>query len=228
MSSADELSNWLASIPREWTAGCSDAVFAKARAAYETPARQYHNWHHIESCIAELASFRCNHPRTVFLALVFHDAVYVAGRTDNEAKSAELARTLLSGDRCVSRVELEAIDRMIRASRDHHAHASSADRDLAVMLDIDLSILGAARDEYQRYARAIHDEYVPSATTGAQFRIGRLEFLERTLAVQSLFITPEAAQRWNVRARANIAWEIDLLKSEQGLVERAVSAIRRQ
>ena len=228
MSSADELSNWLASIPAEWTAGCGDAVFVGARRAYETPARQYHNWHHIESCVAELPSLRCDHPRTVFLALVFHDAVYVAGRTDNEAKSAELARTTLGGDPCVSGVELDAIDRMIRATRDHHAHASSADRDLAVMLDIDLSILGADRDEYQRYARAIHDEYVPLATTDIQFRIGRLEFLQRTLALQSVFITPEAAQRWDTSARANIAWEIDLLRGEQGLVERAVAAIRRQ
>jgi predicted metal-dependent HD superfamily phosphohydrolase len=85
------------------------------------------------------------------------------------------------------------------------------------MLDIDLSILGAPRDEYARYARAIHEEYVPAATTDARFRVGRLEFLERMLGAQSLFITPEASQRWDARARANIAWEIDQLKSEQGV-----------
>lgn len=228
MSSAGELSSWLASIPPEWTAGCSVSVFADARAAYETPARQYHNWQHVESCVSQLPSFVCDHPRTVFLALVFHDAVYVAGRTDNEAKSAELARRVLDADHCLSSDELDAIDRMIRATSDHHAHGPSAGRDLAVMLDIDLSILGASRDDYAIYARAIHDEYVPSATTDARFRIGRLEFLERALAFQSLFITSEATRRWDVSARANIAWEIDELKKEQGFVDRAVAAMRRQ
>jgi predicted metal-dependent HD superfamily phosphohydrolase len=182
----------------------------------------------VEACVAELASFECNHPRLVFLALVFHDAVYVAGRKDNEAESANLARVVLGPERCVSEEELDAIDRLIRATSDHHAHANTTDRDLAVMLDVDLAILGASRDPYARYARAIHDEYVPSATTDARFRIGRLEFLERTLAFQSVFITPEASRRWDATARANIAWEIDRLKSEQGLVERAASAMRRQ
>ena len=227
MPNADELSRWLARLPSDWTIGCSESVFARARAEYASPVRYYHDWHHVEACVAHLESFACDHPRTVFLALVFHDAVYIAGRSDNEAKSAELARSVLGAEQCVEESELAAIERMIRATHDHRAHASSADRDVAVMLDIDLAILGASRDDYAKYARAIHDEYVPSATTDARFRIGRLEFLERTLSSPSLFITPDASRRWESRARANLAWEIDLLKSEQGLVERAVSAIRR-
>jgi len=222
---ADELSSWLASLPPEWTARCGPAVFMRAREAYDTPVRAYHNWRHVEACVAQISSFVCDHPRRVFLALVFHDAIYIAGRTDNEANSAELARALLEG--CVSSTELDAIDRMIRATSNHRAHAAAADRDVAVMLDIDLSILGASRETYARYAHAIHDEFVPSAATDGQFRIGRLEFLERTLTSTSLFITPEASRRWDAPARANIAWEIDGLKGEQGLVERAVSALRR-
>jgi predicted metal-dependent HD superfamily phosphohydrolase len=228
VSDAEELSRWLARLPSDWTGGCSVELFARARAEYESSVRHYHDWHHVEACVAQLASFPCDHPRTVFLSLVFHDAVYVAGRADNEAKSAELARTALGAENCVSESELDTIDRMIRATSNHHAHEHSADRDLAVMLDIDLSILGAPREDYQRYAQAIHDEYVPSATTDAGFRIGRLEFLERALSAPSLFLTPDASRRWDARARANIAWEIDLLKSKQGFVERTVSAARRR
>jgi predicted metal-dependent HD superfamily phosphohydrolase len=227
VSNADELSNWLASLPAAWIVGCSEPVFVRARAEYESSARHYHDWRHVEACVAQLESLACDHPRTVFLAIVFHDAVYVAGRSDNEVKSAELARTILEAEKCASVAELEAIDRLIRATANHRAYATSADRDLAVMLDIDLAILGAPRDDYARYARAIHDEYVPSATTEARFRIGRLEFLERTLASPNVFITPEATERWDARARTNIAWEIDLLRNEQSLAERAVSALRR-
>jgi predicted metal-dependent HD superfamily phosphohydrolase len=212
-ANGDELATWLASLPREWTAGCGAHVFARARETYEATPRPYHNWRHVETCVAELRSFPCDHPRTIFLALVFHDAVYVAGRTDNEANSAELARIALAD--CVSQSELESIDRMIRATSNHHAHARAADRDLAVMLDIDLSILGAARDEYARYAQAIRDEFVPSATSDARFRVRRLEFLERLLTAPRLFTTEEASRRWDAPARANIAWEIERLRSEQ-------------
>src|SRR3569833_12614 len=153
MSNADELSSWLAGLPPDWTAGCSSAAFEHARVAYESPPRPYHNWHHVEACVALLASFACDHPRTVFLAILFHDAMYVAGRKDNEARSAEFARTVLERERCVSGDALDAIDRMIRATHDHSAHAGTNERDLAVMLDIDLSILGAPRNDYARYAR---------------------------------------------------------------------------
>ena len=226
LANGDELATWLASLPREWTAGCGAEIFARGREAYDAPPRPYHNWRHVEACVAELRPFPCDHPRSVFLALVFHDAVYVAGRTDNESNSAELARVVL--DECVSQPEIEAIDRMIRATSNHHAHAASADRDLAVMLDIDLSILGASRDAYARYAQAIRDEFVPSATTDTRFRIGRIEFLEGMLASPRLFITDEGSRRWDAPARSNIAWEIDGLRREQGLVERAASALRRR
>ena len=227
MSNPDELSSWLATIPEEWIDGCSPSVFDRARVEYESPPRRYHTWQHVEACVGELSSFACEHPRTIFLALVFHDAIYVAGRSDNEAKSAEVARAVLSAESSISATELDAIDAMIRATSDHLAHAATSDRDLAVMLDIDLGILGASRDDYARYAQAIHDEYVPSATSDARFRLGRLEFLERTLASPKLFITREASERWDARARENIAWEIEQLRDEQGVVERAVSALRR-
>lgn len=226
MPDADEFSTWLARVPHDWIGGCGVSAFERARAAYASPLRQYHTWAHVESCVAEISSFACEHPRSIFLALVFHDAVYVAGRSDNEAKSAELARRVLEADGCVSAPELHAIDRMIRATSDHLAHADTTDRDLSILLDIDLGILGASREVYARYARAIHDEYVPSASTDAQFRIGRLAFLERTLASARLFITREASQRWDARARENIAWEIQQLKGEQGLVERGASTLR--
>lgn len=212
MSNADELSAWLATIPREWIGDCTRRVFERARAEYELPPRLYHNWRHVEACVAQISSFGCEHPRTIFLALVFHDAIYVAGRLDNETKSAELARTVLEADDSASPAELHAIDAMIRATSDHFAHASTTDRDLGIMLDIDLGILGVSREVYARYARAIHDEYVPSATTDAKFRMGRLEFLERALAAPRLFITPEASRRWDARARENIGWEIERLR----------------
>jgi predicted metal-dependent HD superfamily phosphohydrolase len=116
---------------------------------------------------------------------------------------------------------------MILATSDHFAHSDTISDDDATMLDIDLSILGAPLDEYQRYARAIHDEYVPAATTDQRFRVGRLEFLRRVVSRPHIFLTPDARRRWDDVARANMRWEIEELAKQQGVLERWVSAARK-
>jgi predicted metal-dependent HD superfamily phosphohydrolase len=221
------LSVWLATLPPEWMEGCDVRAIDRARAAHETAGRHYHTWEHAVACVERLKTFPSAQPRIVFLALVFHDAIYVPGRTDNEQASAALARDTLQATCTVTAAELDAIERMILATRDHHGLSGTLSADEAVILDLDLSILGASREEYARYARAVHDEYVPAAATEAQFRIGRTEFLRKMLAMPHVFITAEGRHRWDTAARGNIAREITELTAQQGVIERWVSAVRR-
>jgi len=218
---------WLATLPSEWTAGCDVRAIDRARAAYETTGRHYHTWEHVVACVERLKTFPSVQPRTVFLALVFHDAIYVPGRTDNEQVSAALAHETLLSMCTITADDLDAIERMILATRDHHALSGTLSAEEAVILDLDLSVLGASREEYARYAYAIHAEYVPAAATEAQFRIGRTEFLHRMLAMPHIFLTAEGRHRWDETARANLAWEIGDLTARQGVLERWVSSIRR-
>ncbi|MEO8334276.1 MAG: hypothetical protein ABI664_04855 [bacterium] len=221
------LTAWLATLPPDWMAGCNARAFDVAQAAYSKPARHYHTWEHVVACVERLRTFPCANARLVFLALVFHDAIYVAGRTDNEQASATLARETLSPMCSVSASDLDAIERMILATRDHHGMSGTLSADELVVLDLDLSMLGASREEYARYAQQIHDEYVPAATTDARFRIGRTEFLEQMLKLPHVFLTAEGRRRWDAAARANLVWEVAELTSQQGVVEKVVSAIRR-
>ena len=168
----------------------------------------------------------CENPRVVFLALVFHDAVYVAGAADNEEQSARLAREVLAASGSLGGVELGRIERMILSTKHHRAPAGEESADERTVIDIDMSILAAPRAEYARYARAIHDEWVPVPASDAAFRIGRLEFLRGALAVPHVYLTSAAQQRWDHVARANIAWEISELTKRQGVMERVVSAVR--
>jgi len=169
----------------------------------------------------------CERPRVVFLALLFHDAVYIAGRTDNEARSAALAREVLGAVTSLTPAELTAIEQLILATKDHHARIGVASVDEAALLDIDLSILAAPREEYMRYARQIRDEWVPAAVSEAEFRIGRVAFLRRMLAAPHVFLTTNGQRRWDEAARANMTWELDALQTQQGRVERIVSAVQR-
>lgn len=220
------LPNWIDSLPGSWTAGYDRSVLEQARAAYDAGARRYHTWDHVVACVEHLRTFPCDNPRTVFLTLVFHDAIYVAGRTDNEVVSADLAREVLSTQPSISEAERAAIERMILATKNHHDPELQPDADTRALLDLDLSILGASRDEYTRYARAIRDEFVPAATTDARFRIGRITFLLRMLSRPFIYFTAEGRARWDAKARENILWECESLGREQGFLGRLITAIR--
>jgi predicted metal-dependent HD superfamily phosphohydrolase len=93
-SLVDDIAGWVSSLPGRWTEGCAPEVFAGAREAYASAGRFHHTWGHVLDCVEKLSSFP-DSGRAVFLALLFHDAVYVPGRKDNEARSAALASDVL-------------------------------------------------------------------------------------------------------------------------------------
>jgi predicted metal-dependent HD superfamily phosphohydrolase len=150
----------------------------------------------------------------VWIALLFHDAVYVAGRSDNEARSAQLAREVLAANKSLTTDELTTIEEWILATKDHHARAGVAGVDEAALLDIDLSILAAPRDEYMRYARQIHDEWVPAVASDAEFRLGRVAFLRRVLAAPHVYLSENGQRRWDEAARANMVFELETLLAQ--------------
>jgi predicted metal-dependent HD superfamily phosphohydrolase len=63
------------------------------KAAYAAPHRFYHTWHHVEALVRHTAA----HPErdALYLACVFHDAVYDVLATDNEQRSAALMYTMI-------------------------------------------------------------------------------------------------------------------------------------
>ena len=207
----EDIAEWVESLPPLWTAGCGPEVFAAARTSYASAGRFYHTWHHVLDCVGKLHGFACEAPRAAFLALLFHDAVYVAGRKDNEAKSAALASALLRRHAQLESAELGAVERMILATRDHRLGPDARDRDAAVVLDIDMSILGEPWERYRQYADGVRAEYVPVAASALRFAAGRKMFLARLLMGGPIFHTPQGTARWERPARENIARELTSL-----------------
>jgi predicted metal-dependent HD superfamily phosphohydrolase len=161
----------------------------------------------------------------VFLALLFHDAVYVPGSKDNERESAALASRILRKHTSLDAKEVAEIHRMILATRDHRVDEAETSRDLRATVDIDMSILGASWEDYVAYATGVRNEYVPGVTTGAGFSAGRSVFLSKVLRSKAIFHTPEGVSRWEERARANVSRELADLRSGQNLFWRAATAI---
>jgi len=76
-----------------------------------------------------------------------------------------------------------------------------------------LAILGASAADYDRYARAIREEYawVPEQ----DYRAGRRRILEGFLERERLFYMPPLFERLEMSARANLRREIERLKDPQ-------------
>ncbi|RQP26080.1 HD domain-containing protein [Piscinibacter terrae] len=190
--------------------GCDDALFRIARDAYDSPGRHYHGWSHIEACLNQFKEVQVDRPRTVLLAILFHDAIYVPGRRDNEERSAQLAVDTLVAHSRLDADEREEVAQLIRLTASHHAPRTLL-HDEAALLDIDLSVLGADEATYRAYADGVRREFVPAAVTSEAFTAGRSRFLHGLLAQEHLFATARMRARREAAARRNIEHELQEL-----------------
>ena len=169
-------------------------------ARYREPHRRYHTLEHLQECLAQLAAapHKPEHPGEVALALWFHDAVYALDRHDNEDQSAQwLQREATQAG--VSTAAAGRMHALVMCTR-HSGPPDGADAGLIV--DIDLSILGADPTRFAAYERQIRQEYqhVPEPV----FRANRAALLEALLARESLYNTPYFRGQLESRARDNL------------------------
>jgi len=170
-------------------------------AAYGAPGRHYHNLAHVEDCLATLAEVEglSAHEREVLSeAIWWHDVVYDPTRSDNEELSAELAELHVRAD--IS----HEVGRLIRLTRTHDVKAD--DRLGAILISIDLSILGAEPAGYDAYAAAIRQEFIH--VSDADYRAGRAAVLRRFAAREVIYPDAGFAARYDRRARDNLAREL--------------------
>ncbi|MEO1068171.1 MAG: N-methyl-D-aspartate receptor NMDAR2C subunit [Cyanobacteria bacterium J06638_6] len=178
-------------------------VFDQLAIAYSEPTRHYHTQCHITDCLQLLD--RLGHlaecPAAIAIAIWFHDAVYNPRRTDNEALSARWASEYLTSAGVAPSL-VASISDMILATKTH----ASANSDTDIMLDIDLSILGADSEHFETYDRAIRQEYawVPEA----DYRAVRRNLLSSFLTRDMIFKTQAFRQRYEHQARENLQHKV--------------------
>ena len=174
---------------------------------YREPQRRYHTLEHIHACLDELKQARGlvdGERRALEAAIWFHDAVYDPTSGDNEEESAELALAALAAEPAPFR---EEVARLIRLTKGHSADA--ADRLGAVMISIDLAILGAEPAAYDRYAAQIREEY--GFIVEGVYRAGRAAILQRFLSAPAIYPERTFRERLEARARANLQRELATL-----------------
>jgi predicted metal-dependent HD superfamily phosphohydrolase len=181
--------------------------------AYASAGRAYHGVSHVVDVaerFAEVSGWRA--PREVYLAVLYHDAIYVPGAAENEAESARMARGAIATFLPHASVDPDRVGELILATSRHGSLSpADVDDDMALFLDCDMAILGASAPLYDAYARGVSSEY--SWLPEERYRIGRGRFLEKVLASPRIFLSKSFHERLDAPARANIARELASLSA---------------
>jgi predicted metal-dependent HD superfamily phosphohydrolase len=183
-------------------------------ALYRQPGRHYHSLAHIEALLALAREYRTDlaDPEAIEAAVWFHDAIYDSRRSDNEARSAALAEEKLA-----SRVDPARLGHIVAIIEATATHAlpdlgdEASNRDAALFLDMDLSILGAPKSAFDSYEAAVRREY--AWVEDKAWRSGRTAVLRKFLARPHIFHTETFRQRFEAQARKNIQRSIAALTS---------------
>ncbi|MCF7751886.1 hypothetical protein KQ945_14095 [Bacillus subtilis subsp. subtilis] len=184
------------------------AMQADLEAAYAMPPRAYHNFSHVQAvlqhCQAVAEGPGWQQPREVQLAALYHDAIYEAGRSDNEARSAMLAREAIQRGLPDAGIDVARVAQLIELTARHGAlTAADLDADAALFLDCDMAILGAPAAVFDAYDRGIAEEYA-GHVPGFLFRLNRRRFLKQLLLKPRIFLSDFFHQRLDHAARANL------------------------
>jgi len=191
---------------------------------YSEPHRKYHTLDHVFNCLDEYEGLKRNiiHEKGYFIespalkyALWFHDVIYISEFSGNEEESADLAREILS-QAGLPPTLVHQTEKLIMVTK---GHKPTEDLEEQIMVDIDLSILGADQDTYENYKKAIRQEYKHIPTY--LFRKGRarvLESFQQRVERNQLFSTPFFKSKYNEQAGIN-------LRQEQGQLESMKVAI---
>ncbi|TPI15447.1 hypothetical protein FJW06_08610 [Mesorhizobium sp. B4-1-3] len=192
-----------------------EALKSELTMLYQAADRYYHGLAHIEAMLALTSEYRhlLNDPRAVEAAIWFHDAIYDSRAKDNEAKSAELAEKRLAGR--VDPHRLARITAMINATATHRLprfRDEGALNDAALLLDMDLAILGARPAVFDAYEKAVRLEY--GWVAEPMWRAGRAAVLQNFLARPHVFHTTEFRDRFEAQARKNLSRSLEALQGQ--------------
>lgn len=171
---------------------------------YSEPKRRYHTITHLENIIRDLNEVKSKIEDwdTTLFAVYYHDIIYKASGSTNEADSAKLAMEKLSEINYPPE-KIAKCSNMILATK---SHEQSGDNDTNYLIDADLAVLGSSPYDYQKYSEQIREEY--SIYPDFMYNNGRKKALQHFLGMERIFKTEDFAKKYEKQARLNIENEL--------------------
>ena len=176
---------------------------------YQQPPRAYHHFGHAQAVLQHCAEVAAGpgwqQPAEVQLAALYHDAVYMPGRSDNEAMSAELAGQQISRWLPAQGIDIKAVVRLIELTASHgRLQAGQLSADQALFLDCDMAILGAPWEVFCAYDAGIAAEF-GGVVPGWLYAWRRRAFLKSLLKCKRIYLSDWGHARFDAAARCNLA-----------------------
>lgn len=182
--------------------------FADLKARYSESHRAYHNWTHVLDCLDEFktAQVIAEDAAAVEMAIWYHDVVYDSKAKNNEEQSAELAAKVCD-EVGIAESRKRKVKNLILATKKHEA----TEGDAAIVVDVDLSILGRDPIRFRDYENQIREEY--NWVSDEAFASGRVSVLEGFLARPVIYSTEFFRDKYEQQARENLISSIQSLRS---------------
>ncbi|MEK7781398.1 MAG: N-methyl-D-aspartate receptor NMDAR2C subunit [Verrucomicrobiota bacterium] len=179
----------------------------RLHSAYTEAGRSYHNLQHIDHCLTEFAGVRnlAEDAGAIEAAIWFHDVIYDTRGKDNEERSADVAVSVLT-TAGLPEAFRQGVGALILTTKHNQPPTN---KDAALLVDIDLSILGQSSERYADFERQIRSEY--AWVSQSDFAVGRAAILKSFLGRKNIFVNEQFARRYEQQARDNIAWALDRL-----------------
>jgi len=206
--------NWLKSEWHNLTKNYCDSTLEESlwtdiESRYTTKNRHYHNLSHIFNMLKQLdeAQTEIKDLDSLKFAIWYHDIIYKSTKKDNEEKSALFALEKLK--KINFEPERTQLTETLIVSTKKHNTLLTQNNDNAVLLDLDLSILGTDWNTYKKYISNIRQEY--KVYPDFMYNPGRKKVLNHFLERENLYFTEHYKQQYEQQARENLSHEIKLL-----------------
>ena len=174
---------------------------------YTGKHRYYHSLTHLRHLLGQLVEARAliQDWETILFSLYYHDVVYRPVKSNNEEKSAELAKQRMQQAGVPASI-IARCQAQILATKSHQSSAAS---DTNYFTDADLSVLGHPWEQYTHYYQGVRKEY--AVYPNVVYNAGRRKVLKHFLAMDSLFKTDFFRDQYEAQARLNLKSELALL-----------------
>jgi predicted metal-dependent HD superfamily phosphohydrolase len=184
---------------------------------YQTPKRFYHTIDHIIEVFKEYKILSrqgyWQHPKEVYLAILYHDAIYEYGAKDNELQSALIAKKSISQWLDThENIDLEYVAHLIELTAFHGSlNSKHLTQEQALFLDCDMAILASSWEKFEVYQKQIQQEYTQVYPL-LMYRIGRQKFFKKLLNAERIFISDIFHQSHDQQARTNLTQATKVIK----------------
>jgi predicted metal-dependent HD superfamily phosphohydrolase len=174
---------------------------------YTDKKRHYHTLTHLQELFHQLSEVQeqIQDWDTLLFSLFYHDIIYQATSSDNEEKSAALAKERLQS----LSLPPEKIAKCVSQILATKGHEKSHESDTNFFTDADLSVLGQSWQAYADYCNRIRKEY--SIFPDFVYKPGRKRVLNHFLQMDRIFKTSHFFSKHEHQARRNLAKESQAL-----------------